>query len=189
MEPRSLQRWLHRPIQLFAVKYRDDGADRATADLGCDLLGRGQAVEGGLRGVGGQGDGSGGRRTAVGGGAWRGRGVRPGGAADQPGFERLGAEQAARDAREDFRDVAGAEWMRVAAECGGEVPAVVDELPDEGEEAAEAVGFGVGGGLNGGHKRDMTAGVESASRNLFLIIPLTKQDGSAKVLFIGKSMP
>jgi hypothetical protein len=105
----------------------------------------------------------------------RGRGVRPGGAADQPGFECLGTEQAAGDAREDKRDVAGAERVRVAAECGGEVSAVVDELPDEGEEAAEAVGFGAGGGRGGGHAGHMSTGGESASRNLFLVTQLTNR--------------
>jgi hypothetical protein len=78
---------------------------------------------------------------------------RSGGAADKPGFECLGAEQAAGDAREDLRYVAGAEWVRVAAECGCELPAVVDELPDEDEDAAEAVGFG-------GRSRRRTCGLQ-----------------------------
>ena len=81
----------------------------------------------------------------------RGLGVQPGGVADDPGFECLGTEQAAGDAREDQGDIAGAERVGVAAERGGELPAVVDELPDEAEEAAGAAGFGVGGGLCGGH--------------------------------------
>ena len=114
---------------------------RRTSAAICSGVGR--WARGGLRGVGGLGRASGGWRTALGGSAWRrGRGVRTGGAANQPGFECLGTERAAGDAREDFRNVAGAKRMRVVAERGGEVSAVVDELPDEGEEAAEAVGFG-----------------------------------------------
>jgi hypothetical protein len=102
------------------------------------------------------------RRGARGG---RGCGVQPGGVADQPGFECLGAEQAAGDARENLRDVAGAERVRVrvAAERGGKVSAVVDELTDEGEEAAGAVGIEGGGGFGGGHGGDESTGGEPAS--------------------------
>jgi len=46
---------------------------------------------------------------------------------DQPGFERLCTEQAARDARKDVRDVAGAERLRVVEERGGKLFAVVDQ--------------------------------------------------------------
>ena len=58
--------------------------------------------------------------------------------ADQPGFERGGAKQAAGDAREDLSDVAGAEVARDVGEVGrggallqrgGQVPAVVDQRP------------------------------------------------------------
>ena len=80
----------------------------------------------------------------MGGSTWRrGLGVQSGGCADYPGFERLGTEEAAGDAREDQGDVAGAERGGIAAERGGELPAVVDELADEAEEAAGTAGFGV----------------------------------------------
>ena len=68
----------------------------------------------------------------------RGPGVDPGGVAGDPGFECLGTEQAEGDARENSRDIAGAERMGVAAEPGGELPAVVDERMDEADEAAGA---------------------------------------------------
>jgi hypothetical protein len=106
---------------------------------------------------------------AVGGSArWRGLGVQTGRCADDPGFECLGTEEAAGDAREDQGDFAGAERVGVAAERGGELPAVVDELTDEAEEAAGAAGFGVGCGLGGGHGRQKSMGLGSVSRNLFL---------------------
>ena len=69
--------------------------------------------------------------------------------ADDPGFERLGTEEAAGDAREEQGDVAGAEGVRSAAERGGELFAVVNELADEAEEAAGAAGLWVDGGLSG----------------------------------------
>jgi hypothetical protein len=51
----------------------------------------------------------------------RGLGVQSGGVADEPGFERLGAQQAAGDARDDQGDVTGAERggliRSVAASC------------------------------------------------------------------------
>ena len=146
------------------------GRRRTSAAICCR---RGQAITGSTpgqvlvrdepsgRGVGGSGGGgSGGRRLAVGGSARRRRARRPaGGVADDPGFECLGTEQAAGDAREDQGDIAGAERVGVAAERGGELPAVVDELTDEAEKAAGAAGFGVGGGLGGGHERQMSTGV------------------------------
>ena len=95
-------------------------------------------------------EGGGGRRLAVQGSARRrGFGVYAGGCADDPDFECLGKEQAPGDAREDQGDIAGAERAGVAAERGGELPAVVDEPADEAEKAAGAAGFGVGG-LSGG---------------------------------------
>jgi len=88
------------------------------------------------------------------GSAWpRGLGVQPDGVADYPGFERLGTEEAAGDAREDQGDVPGAEGGRSAAERGGELFAEVDELADEAEEAAGAAGLWVDGGLSGGHEQ------------------------------------
>ena len=103
------------------------------------------------------------------------------GAADQPGLERGGAKQAAGDAGEDFSDFAGAEVPRGVVEVGrggallqrgGQVPAVVDQRADEGEEAEGAggcvraggrpvlVGIGAvgwaGGGGRVGHGRGRT---------------------------------
>ena len=99
------QRMARRDAEV-AANVGDDGADRATADLGGDLLGRGQADLGRAGGVGG----SRGRRSAVGGRTWRrGLGVQSGGVTDDPGFERLGTEEAAGDAREEQCDVTGAE--------------------------------------------------------------------------------
>jgi hypothetical protein len=84
------------------------------------------------------------------GSAWpRGLGIQTRGCADDPGFERLGTEEAAGDARQDQGDVAGAEGVRSAAERGGELFAVVNELADEAEEAAGAAGLWVDGGLSG----------------------------------------
>jgi hypothetical protein len=107
----------------IAADVSDDGADRAAADLGGDLLGRGQAdagVKGRAGGVGGPSGGrSGGRRLSLGGSARR-RGLRvqSGGIAGDPGFERLGAEQAPGDMREDQGDIAGGgcceTWRRAA---------------------------------------------------------------------------
>ena len=123
-----------------ATDVGDDGADRATADLGGDLLGRGYADRSGeLVAPATPRGGSGGGRSAVAGSAWRRRfGVQSGGGAGDPGFERLGTEQATGDAREDQGDVAGAERVRIVTERGGELPAVVDELADEADEAAGA---------------------------------------------------
>jgi len=100
----------------IAADVGDDSADRAAANLGGDLLGRGQAdprVNAGGGGVGGSGGGgSGARRWVVGGNAWRrGVGVQTGSCAGGPGFECLGTEEAAGDAREDQRDFAGTELL------------------------------------------------------------------------------
>ena len=147
----------------------DDGADRAAADPGCDLLGCGHPrVKPGDKGI-VDGGGVGGWRLAVGGRALRrGRGVQAGGVADDPGFECLGAEEAAGDVREDHGDICGAERVGVVAERGGKVSAVVDERTDESEEAAGAAGFGVGGGLGGGHVGQMSMGPGLVARNFFL---------------------
>ena len=96
------------------------------------------------------------------------RGVQAGGVADDPGFECLGAEEAAGDVREDHGDICGAERVGVVAERGGKVSAVVDERTDESEEAAGAAGFGVGGGLGGGHVGQMSMGPGLVARNFFL---------------------
>ena len=119
------------------------GRRRTSAAICSDV---GRQTSGELGGVGG----SRGRRSAVGGRTWRrGLGVQSGGVADYPGFERLGTEEAAGDAREEQGDVTGAERGRIDPERGGELPAVVDELADEAEEAAGAAGFGICGGLGG----------------------------------------
>ena len=106
-------------------------------------------------------------------------GLRTVGAADDPGFERGGAKQAAGDAREDQRDIGGAEVSRddgevrgggVLLQRAGKFLAVVDELADEAEQAPGAagcvaaggrpilVGIGavgwVGGGWRSGHERN-----------------------------------
>ena len=154
-----------------AADVGDDGADRAAADLDCDLLGVGRwARRDWVASVGWAGARAGG--DGGGGSAWRrGRGGPAGRRCGSAWLRAPGAEQAAGDAREDLGDVAGAERVRVAAECGGELPAVVDELPDEGEEAAEPVGFGGGGGLGRGHKREMGTGGQSGSRHIFPVTP------------------
>ena len=119
------------------------GRRRTSAAICSDV---GRQTSGRAGGVGG----SRGRRSAVGGSTWRrGLGVQSGGVADYPGFERLGTEEAAGDAREEQGDVTGAERGRIDPERGGELPAVVDEPADEAEEAAGAAGFGICGGLGG----------------------------------------
>lgn len=134
-----------RPDAEVAADVGNDGADGAAADLGGDLLGRGQAEFGS-----GPGRGETGGRRSMTGSAWpRGLGIQTRGCADDPGFERLGTEEAAGDARQDQGDVAGAEGVRSAAERGGELFAVVNELADEAEEAAGAAGLWVDGGLSG----------------------------------------
>ena len=90
-------------------------------------------------------------------GAGRGRArpwflVQPGGAAEHARFKRLGEAQAAGDAREDHRKIGGAEAGSGEAGIGGdaladrgcECRAVVDQLADEGEQAAGATGLRVG---------------------------------------------
>ena len=105
---------LHVPPQLvagqdaeIAADIGDDSADRAAADLGGDLLCRGQAGETRI-----------GRRVERLGSGWPGLGlaarspwfgVQPGGAPGHPVLEGLRAMQAASDARKDQRDVGGAE--------------------------------------------------------------------------------
>ena len=87
-----------------------------------------------------------------------------GGAPEEPGFERGGAEQTAGDAGEDQRDIAGVEDAGNEGEAGedigvggvllegvGEVPAIGDERFEEAEDLADARGDGpIGIGLGGG---------------------------------------
>ena len=117
--------------------------------------GSGQSGEKGVCRAGGPGGGSGGPRLAAGRRpSGRGFGVQPWSVADNPGFERLGTQQAASDAAEDQGDVTGGEYGIVAAEPGRDLPAVRDERVHESEEAAGAARFGVGRGLRGGHERN-----------------------------------
>jgi hypothetical protein len=109
----------------------------------------------------------------------RGLRVQTDGVADEPFFERVGAVQALGDARDDPREVAGAEAACAGVgvdgaagvlERGSEFLAVIDELADEREEAPDAaavvcaarVGIGLGdwfgGGRRGGHERNENIG-------------------------------
>jgi hypothetical protein len=128
-------------------------AGAAAADLGRDLLWRGQVNDTGIDifvallcwwpcAA----------RPAFGGGARaRRRGVRAVAAADEPRFERCGAQQRPGDVGEDQPDIGGAEVSRDDDEVfgrgggallqrSGESLAVVDELAEDAEEAAGAAG-------------------------------------------------
>jgi hypothetical protein len=126
----------------IAADVGDDGADRLAADFCGDLLRGGQVCEAGVGFVsGGRGGWPGCARRP-----WRrstsGRRVQAVGVAEEPRFERIGAVQAAGDAREDQRDIGGAEAGYDGAgvgegalpDRGGEFLAVVDELADEAEQ-------------------------------------------------------
>ena len=121
---------------------------RRTSAAICSDVGR-QSPGRASGGVGGSAARAGGDRRWEGSPWRRGLGVQSGGVADYPGFERLGTEQAAGDAREEQGDVTGAERGRIDPERGGELPAVVDEPADEAEEAAGTAGFGICSGLGG----------------------------------------
>jgi hypothetical protein len=87
--------------------------------------------------------------------------------------------QAAGDAREDQREIGGAEAGfgedRVGggalADGGGEFAAVVDQLADQGEQAAAAAGLGRWGwdwGFgHGGHEHNKNTSGPRMSRNIF----------------------
>src|SRR5690348_1434907 len=101
--------------------------------------------------------------------------VEPGGVADEALFQGLGAVEAAGDAGEDQRDVTRIEMAGLGGgiaplDLGGEVAAIVDQLADQGEEAADAAWRGVWtcSGRRVGHERKENAEVSSASRNSFL---------------------
>ena len=141
----------------------DNGADRTAANLGGDLAGRGQPGDARVGRAGAAPRRPGSARLAKG---WRAYGNRRGRyareAADQPGLERGGAMQAAGDARQDLRDVDGAEVAGEFGEVGGggallqragQLPAVIDECAHEAEEAPGMVGWDGGGG-QGGHERN-----------------------------------
>src|SRR5215472_4628069 len=142
----------------IATDVGDDGADRAAADLGGDLLGRGEVGEVKPGGTGARrGRSGGGPRPVLGldpgidapgrSAASRGRRIRAVGVLHEPRLERLGAEQAEGDARQDQPDVAGAEGAGGDSEVGGDAAllqrggeflAVVDEPADQPEQAPEA---------------------------------------------------
>ena len=143
-----------------------EGADVAAADLGGDLFWRGQEEEGGIvvRSAAVRGR-FGGARSAGGGGTeacWL-EVPAAGAVAEQPFFERGGAQQAAGDAGEDQGDIAGGEDAGDEGEegediraCGvllesvGEVFTVGDERSDEAEDLADAGGHGGVGGFGRG---------------------------------------
>jgi hypothetical protein len=135
----------------IAADIGDDSTDRPAADLGGDLLRRGQ------RG-----------KARVGLAVWP-DGCRPGLAwctlcrrarglgwplrarrqRHNPGLERVGEEQTAGNSREDQRDIACTEGQRDGGEVGvggalleggGELLAVVDELAHQAEEVGEPAG-------------------------------------------------
>ena len=110
-------------------------------------------------------------------GGARGRGfrVRAVGALEQPCLERVGALQATGDGGQDQRDIGGAEAEFDGGEVGGallqrcgQLPAVVDQLADQAEQAADRAGrvragrngrgLGDGGGGRGGHGRNNSTG-------------------------------
>ena len=101
----------------IAADIGDDRADRPAADLGGDLLRRGQQGKARVGRACGPGGGWLGRavRRCTRGRGWR---VRAGCERHDPGFERAGPQQAASDAREDHSDVAGAEQGRDEGEAG-----------------------------------------------------------------------
>ena len=101
----------------IAADIGDDRADRPAADLGGDLLRRGQQGKARIGRVCGPGGGWPGRalRRCARGRGWR---VRAGCELRDPGFERAGPQQAASDAREDQPDVAGAEREGDEGEVG-----------------------------------------------------------------------
>src|SRR5271165_3789864 len=99
----------------IAADIDEDGADRPGADLGGDLLRRGQAGEAGGGRLGGAGGGLGSARPGLrprgGESGW----FQVGGTLDEPRLKRVGEEQAMGDAREDHCNVAGAEGARAIA--------------------------------------------------------------------------
>ncbi len=176
----------------IAADIDDDGADRAATHLLGDLFLGGEAGEarvGGLdvprRGL------PCGARHAYGGQAdGRNREVPAAlGAFAELGFQHRGPAQATGDAGEDDGDIGGAERSDEEGEAwgagalldrGGELLAVVDQLANEVEDAAEAAGHvgagprriglrGWGGELEGGgHERNKNIGEWTLSRKFFL---------------------
>jgi len=131
----------------IAADIGDDDADRPAADLGCDLLRRGQGSETRVCLVAARIGGPGGTRPTL-----RRRVSTPGhsvqacGVLHEPCLERIGTKQAAGDGRKDQCDVAGAEAARdvdnvALAQCHGEFLTVVDQLAGEIEKARDAAGL------------------------------------------------
>ena len=114
---------------------------------------------------------------------------RPGRQRHDPGFERVGEQQAAGDAREDQPDVAGAERLRdggevgggggVPLEGGGEFLAIIDELAHDVEDAPKPAGPVLAGRSGGGrrgcdwgggrfrHERNKSTKPRRVSRKIF----------------------
>src|SRR5271166_577781 len=131
----------------IATDIGDDRTDRPAADFLSDLLRRGEKGKTRVGLPGGPGGGWLGRawctlRRRTGGSGWC---SRPGRQRHDPGFERVGEQQAAGDASEDQADVACTERPRDGGEVGGGAPlqgggellAVIDELAHDVEDAAE----------------------------------------------------
>ncbi len=89
-----------------AADVGDDGADRLAADFCGDLLRGGQVCDAGVGFVSGGRGGLPGCARRPWGRSTSGRRVQAVGVAEEPRFERVGAVQAAGDAREDQRDIA-----------------------------------------------------------------------------------
>src|SRR5271166_1862412 len=151
-----------RPDPEVAADIADDVADRPAAELGRDLRRAGQMCKTRV----GLGNARGGRRPGCRGSspaAYRSR-VDAGGGPEHPRFERVGELQAAGDAREDQREIGGAEAALGEGGVGGDAPAdrgdefaaVVDQLADQAEQTEATAGFGgQGWGFGrGGHERN-----------------------------------
>lgn len=141
----------------IAADVGKDGADRLATYAGGDLLRGGQLGKSGSDAVAVRRGELGGARRARGcgtvGSEWR---VEARGVADEAFFQRLGAMQALGDAGENQCQVGAAELARdggraLLPQGGGEFAAVVDQLADEGEEAADAA-FGGWVGWSGGRR-------------------------------------
>jgi hypothetical protein len=132
-----------------AADVREHGADRPATHLGGDLLRRGQPREQRISRLGRA------RRSRLAFGSETGQARRPrflvqrGGVLKHAGLERVGAQQTARDAGEDLRDIVGAEadgseggvGRGALADRGGEFRGVVDQPANESEQAAAARGL------------------------------------------------
>jgi hypothetical protein len=96
--------------------------------------------------------------------------IRAGSQLHDLGFERLGAQQATRDVREDQPDVACAKRERDSGvgallQGGGEFLAVIDELAHQVEEAPEPAGFVLAEGSGVWYDRDGGRGGHERNKN------------------------